>query len=175
MNKQKFYCYKVKHSYIKIREDNAYVHAKIENFGFKPMFVNEDGEDSYWAEGWAKNIKIKHNSGVGSWIKSNIEHIYAAEKARIEKEGGESKWIAEILSSGYEFDEGGMLIDNEEATKDIEAQLCVMATGDLKGVLFINVGGAMEVYNSDTILKDAFDDITLLLANNVIYQKILKL
>lgn len=175
MSEKKFYCYKVKHAYIKIREDNAYVHAKIEKFGFEPMFVNEDGENSYWAEGWAKNIKVKHTSGIGSWIKTNIEQIYASEKARIEKEGGESKWINEILAGGYEFDDFGMLIDNEEATKDIEAQLCVMATGDLKGALFINIGGAMEVYNSETILKDAADEILPLIAADVIYKKRLKI
>lgn len=183
MSEQKFYCYKVKHSYIKIREDNAYVHAKIEKFGFEPMFVSDENgdENRYWAEGWAKTIRLKHNSGIGMWIKKNIEQIYAAENKRIaeekEKKGEpvESKWVNEILEGGYEFDEDGMLIDNEESTKDVEAQLCIMATGDMKGVLFINVGGAMEIYNSDTLLKDASEEVLNLITLGVVYKKRLKL
>jgi len=170
----KEYCYKFKFNVIKVKENNAYAKPLIEKYGFSPMqevYTNEAGEETYcWAEGWAKNIKIDSNSLVAKWVKKNIEDIYAKEK---EKEN--SKWRDSILEEGYEFDEEGKLIENEKYLSGLEAQLCVMATGDLRGVLFINMGGAVEFYDAKTLISSAFEDVMQLERADAIYKKRLNL
>ena len=172
-NMPKEYCYKFKFSVIKVKENNAYAKPLIEKFGFKPMqevFTNEAGEETYcWAEGWAKNIKVDAKSAVAKWVKKSIEDIYAKEREKLD-----SKWIKQILEAGYEFDENG-LVENEKYLSGLEAQLCVMATGPYKGVLFINMGGSVEFYDSKTLISSAFEDVMQLERANVIYKKRLAL
>lgn len=169
----KEYCYKLKSNIIKVKENNAYAKPLIEKYGFKPMqevYTNEAGEETYcWAEGWAKNIKIDPNSLVAKWVKKNIEDIYAKEREKLD-----SKWIKQLLDDGYEFDENG-LVENEKYLSGLEAQLCVMATGDLRGVLFINMGGAVEFYDSKTLISSAFEDVMQLERAKAIYKKRLTL
>ena len=170
----KEYCYKFKHNVIKVKENNAYAKPLIEKYGFKPMqdvYTNEAGEETYcWAEGWAKNIKVDSKSLVAKWVKKSIEDIYAKEK---EKEN--SKWRDSILEEGYEFDEEGKLVENEKYLSGLEAQLCVMATGEMSGVLFINMGGAVEFYDSKTLISSASEDVMQLEKAGAIYKKRLRL
>lgn len=164
------YCYKVKHSYIKVKENNAYAKPKIEKFGFKPMqeiYKNEAGEETYcWAEGWAKTIKLSPKSPVAKWVRENIESIY-----KKEKENADSTWLKELLDAGYEFDEEGNLIQNEKYLSGLEAQLCVMFSGEYRGILFINAGGTVEFYDSNVLVGSAFGDIMRLVKAGVIYKK----
>lgn len=172
----KMYCYKFKHGILKIR-GKEYAHARIEEFGFKPIFSDfeEDlgGErviHHEWEKGWGKTVLAKYNSPVGMWIKNNIESIYKQEK---DKE--DSKWIKSILESGYEFDENGKIIENDIVRKDIECQLCVMLDyHELSGCLFLNVGGTLEFYDTETLDKSVPEEIIRLIGQDVIYKKRLK-
>ena len=170
----KEYCYKVKSNYIKVDEKNAYKKPLIEQFGFMPIqeeYEDEEGNKYYiWAEGWAKNIKLPPKSPVAKWIKGNIESIYKKES---EKEGGDSKWLNEILEAGYEFDEEGKLVENEQYLNNLDAQLCIMHTGELSGTLFINLGGSVEFYDSKALLGSAFADVMRLIKADVVYKKCL--
>lgn len=164
------YCYKVKSNYIKVDEHNAYKKPKIEEFGFMPiqeMFEDENGDKNYfWAEGWAKNIKLPASSPVAKWVRNNIESIY-----KKEKDNPDSKWLKEILESGYEFDDEDKLIENEQYLNNLEAQLCIMYTGELHGTLFINLGGTVEFYDSQALLGSAFEDVMKLIRAGVVYKK----
>ena len=166
----KEYCYKVKSNYIKVDERNAYKKPKIEEFGFMPIqeeFEDENGlKGFFWAEGWAKNIKLPASSPVAKWVRSNIESIY-----KKEKDNAESKWLKEILESGYEFNEEGKLIENEQYLNNLDAQLCIMHTGELNGTLFINLGGTVEFYDSKALLGSAFGDVMKLIRAGVVYKK----
>ena len=167
----KEYCYKVKSNYIKIDLRNAYKRPLIEKFGFMPMQEEfedpETGKKVYsWAEGWAKAIKLPANSPVAKWVRSNIENIY-----KKEKDNPDSKWLKEILDSGYEFDAEGKLIENEKYVMNLDAQLCIMHTGDLHGTLFINLGGTVEFYDSNALIGSAFEDVMQLIKADVIYKK----
>lgn len=166
----KEYCYKIKCGYIKVKDNNAYAKPKIEKFGFRPMqevFKNEAGEETYcWAEGWAKTIKLPKNCPVAKWVRANIENIYKQEK---DKE--DSKWLKELLDSGYEFDEEGKLIENEKYLSGLEAQLCIMFSGEYRGVLFINAGGSVEFYDANVLIGSAFGDIMKLIKAGAIYKK----
>lgn len=177
----KEYCYKFKSNYIKVKENNAYAHPLIEKFGFKPVqqeYENETGLRAYyWAECWAKNITFEANTVVAKWLKKNVENIYNKEKIRVEKEPekGPSKWLEEIRESGYEFDADGKLIENEAFLSGLNGQLCVMATGDMAGVLYINMSGCVEFYDSNTLISSAFEDIMKLEKADAIYKVALKL
>ena len=166
----KEYCYKVKSNYLKVDEHNAYKKPKIEQFGFMPIqetYEDENGDKYYvWAEGWAKIIKLPANCSVAKWVRSNIESIYKQEKDK-----ADSKWLKEILDSGYEFDEDGKLIENEQYLNNLDAQLCIMHTGELHGTLFINLGGSVEFYDSNALLGSAFEDVMQLIKAKVIYKK----
>ena len=168
------FCYKVKHTYIKVKENNAYAKPKIEKFGFMPMqevAIDEGGvETHYWAEGWAKTISFTADCPVAKWIKSNIESIY---KAETEKEG-DSKWLGDILEAGYEFDDQGKLIENEKFLSGLNGQLCIMATGNYHGTLFISLSGAIEFYDARTLDVTCKEEIDKLLAAGVIYEKRLR-
>ena len=165
----KMYCFKVKWPLLKVKEDNAYVHAKIEEFGFEPIFQEFDEGPASWVGGWAKKIMIAHDSKIGQWIKSNIESIYKAEK---EKE--DSKWKKEILESGYEFDAEGKLIENAKLKEPTSAELCIMKEGYNHGTLFINLGGSIEFYSVDTLRDCCPGDIAELETAHVIYEKRLR-
>ena len=173
------YCYKFKSNFIKVKENNAYAHPLIEKYGFMP--VQEESEDEggvktyFWNESWAKTIKIDPKSVVAKWLKKNVENIYIKELA-VEKEKGEpSKWLTEIRNSGYEFDEVGNLIENEAFLSGLEGQLCVMVTGEMRGVLFINMSGCVEFYDSNTLISSAFEDVMQLERAGAIYKKRLRL
>lgn len=180
-NMSKEYCYKFKSNFIKVKENNAYAHPLIEKFGFKPVqqeFENEVGLKSYyWAECWAKTITFDSSAVVAKWLKKNVENIYKNEKSRVEKEPekGPSKWLEEIINSGYEFDEDGHLIENEAFLSGLNGQLCVMATGKMAGVLYINLSGCVEFYDSNTLISSAFEDIMQLESAGAIYKMALKL
>ena len=163
------YCYKVKWSYLKVKENNAYAHAKIEEFGFEPIFQQFDEGPASWAGGWAKKISILHDTKIGAWLKKNIEGIYKAEK---DKE--DSKWLKEIKESGYEFDEEGHLIENEKAKEPTSAELCIMKEGSLHGTLFINIGGAMEIYDTDVLDECCAEEVKALLEKGATYKKRLR-
>ena len=169
----KEYCYKVKSNYIKIDEKNAYKKPLIEQFGFMPIqeeFEDENGNKTYgWAEGWAKKITLPPKSPVAKWIKANIESIYKKES----EQEGDSKWLGEILEAGYEFDEDGKLIENDQYLNNLDAQLCIMYTGELSGTLFINLGGSVEFYDTRAVIGSAFGDVMRLIKANVIYKKCL--
>jgi hypothetical protein len=166
----KKYCLQVKWDFLKIKETYGGMHARIEDFGFAPIFEEFEDENGIkvqeWQKGWAQSITCPHDSIVGRWIKTNIENIYAKEK---EKE--DSKWIKEILEAGYEFDSENKLIENDKAKEDIHAQLCVMAEGDLRGLLFINVGGALELYDAETIKSVVGEGVLGLVEAKAIYDK----
>lgn len=162
----KMYCYKVKWSYLKVKENNAYAHAKIEDFGFAPIFQQFDEGPASWAGGWAKKIEIAHDTQIGKWLKKNIEGIYKSEKGK-----EDSKWLKELLDTGYEFDEEGHLIENEMVKKPTSAELCIMKDGSLHGTLFINIGGTMEIYDKDVLLETCPGDVNELLSKGAIYQK----
>ena len=166
----KMYCYKVKWPLLKIKENNAYAHALIENYGFEPIFEQPDEGEPYWARGWAKKVAIPHDTEIGKWLKRNIESIYKSEKAKLKPEEG-SKWIAEIISAGYEFDEEGHLIENDKAKEPTDAQLCVMADGIYHGTLFINIGGAMEIYDASVLRSCLGKEIYELEADKAIYER----
>lgn len=163
----KMYCYKVKWPLLKIKENNAYAHAGIEKYGFEPIFETFDEGQASWAGGWAKKVLIAHDTQIGQWLKNNIEGIYKSEKAK----EGESKWIAELLTSGYEFDSEGHLIENEKAKEPTSAELCIMKEGPYHGTLFINIGGAMEIYDANVIRSCCAKEIYELEADKVIYEK----
>ena len=165
------YCYKVKFNYLKVNKDSAYSHAGIEKFGFSPIMEEFEEGALAWGEGWAKPVTLSHESVVGRWIKGNIESIYKAEKKAEAEKGEASKWLKEIIEGGYEFDADGKLIENEKAKEDIQVQLCVMATGSLKGLLFINVGGAMELYDAETLSVSVPAEIKELEDANVVFRK----
>lgn len=160
----KKYCYKVKFNYLKVDDMNAYKKALIEQYDFSPMYEELDEGISSWAQGWAKSISIKSDSSIGKWLKKNVEGIY-----KKVKDIPDSKWKKEILESGYEFDAEGNLIENEITREDVQAQLCIMATGDFKGMLFINVGGAMEIYEAETLLECVPEEINKLVNDKVAY------
>lgn len=166
----KEYCYKVKSNYIKIDFKNAYKRPLIEKFGFMPMQEEyedpEGGKRISWAEGWAKMIKLPANSPVARWVRSNIENIY-----KKEKDNPNSKWLKEILDSGYEFDAEGKLVENAAYVDNLDAQLCIMHTGELHGTLFINLGGTVEFYDSNALLGSAFEDVMQLIKADVVYKK----
>lgn len=171
------YCYRFKSNFIKVKENNAYAHPLIEKFGFKPVqeeFENEAGLKSYyWNESWAKTIKLDPKSVVAKWLKKNVENIYKKELERESKESekGPSKWLEEIRNSGYEFDSEGNLIENEAFLSGLEGQLCVMATGEMRGVLYINMSGCVEFYDSKTLISSAFEDVMQLERDGAIYKK----
>ena len=165
----KQYCYKVKWDFLKIKENNAYAHAKIENFGFEPIFQEFDEGPASWVGGWAKRIEIAYETKIGQWLIKNIEGIYKAEK---DKE--DSKWVKELLETGYEFDEEGHLIINDLIKKPTLAELCIMKEGSYHGTLFINIGGAMEIYDKDILLEACPDVINELMENKVVYVKRLR-
>lgn len=162
----KMYCFKVKWSYLKVKENNAYAHAKIEDFGFEPMFQQFDEGQASWIGGWAKRIEIAHDSQIGNWLKKNIEGIYKTEKKK-----EDSKWVKELIEAGYEFDAEGHLIENEAIRKPTLAELCVMKEGSLHGTLFINIGGAMEIYDKEILLETCPGLIHELMEKEVIYQR----
>jgi len=172
------YCYKFKTNIIKVKENNAYAHPLIEKYGFKPVqqeYENETGLKAYyWNESWAKTIKIGPQSVVAKWLKKNVENIYKAEKKKKEETGEPSKWYTEIRESGYDFDDEGNLIENKAFLSGLEGQLCVMATGEMRGVLFINMSGCVEFYDSKTLDSSATEDIEALVKAGVIYKKRLK-
>lgn len=160
-NKQ--YCFKIKYGYLKLKDNNAYSKAKIENYGFY-MYVpeNEDDEDIFWA----KNLKLDKNCSIAKWVKKDTEKIYQKEK-----ENQDSHWVKEILEAGYEFNEDGTLIENEKFEEGLNVQLCIAATGPYHGTLFINMGGLVEFYDSEVLLECAPQDIEYLLSNGVAYKK----
>lgn len=172
------YCYKFKSNFIKVKENNAYAHPLIEKYGFKPVqqeYENETGLKAYyWAECWAKTIKIDPKSVVAKWLKKNVENIYKAEKKKKEETGEPSKWYTEIRESGYDFDDEGNLIENKAFLSGLEGQLCVMATGEMRGVLYINMSGCVEFYDSKTLISSAFADIMRLTKAGAIYKKRLR-
>ena len=162
----KMYCYKVKWPLLKVKENNAYARAKIEGFGFEPMFEQFEEGNGAWIGGWAKKVSLPHDSKIGQWLKKNIESIYKAEK---DKE--DSKWVKEIKDAGYEFDEEGHLVENEKAKEPTSAELCIMKEGSYHGTLFINIGGAMEIYDTDVLDECCPGDINELLEKTAIYKK----
>ena len=162
----KMYCYKVKWSYLKIKENNAYAHAQIEKYGFEPIFQEFDEGPASWAGGWAKKISIAHDTQIGKWLKNNIEGIYKAEKDKTD-----SKWLKELLESGYEFDTEGHLIENVKAQEPTSAELCIMRDGYCHGTLFINVGGAMEIYDASVLNSCCEEDVKRLESEGIIYKK----
>ena len=162
----KMYCYKVKWSLLKIKEDNAYVHAGIEKYGFEPIFQQFDEGQASWAGGWAKKVSIPHNTQIGQWLKSNVESIYKAEKDK-----ADSKWIKELLESGYEFDTEGHLIENEKVLEPTNAELCIMREGSYHGTLFINIGGAMEIYDANVLRDCCPKEVYELESEGAVYEK----
>ena len=164
------YGYKVKRNYLKVDPNNAYKKAKIEQYNFEPIMErSEEGDEAYyWAEGWAKSITIKNDTTVGKWVLNSIEQIYAKEK---DKE--DSSWLKEIAEIGYEFDSEGHIVENEATQEKISAQLCVMYSGADRGLLFINLNGAVVFYEQEVLLECVGKEIERLLQDNVIYKKIL--
>lgn len=164
------YCYKVKWPLLKIKENNAYAHAKIEEYGFEPIFEQPDEGEPYWAGGWAKKVQLPHDCEIGQWLKKNVESIYKSERAKLKPEEG-SKWIKEITDAGYEFNEDGTLIENDKAKEPTSAELCIMLNGDYHGTLFINIGGAMEIYDARVLRNCLGNEIYKLETDKVIYEK----
>ena len=169
------YCFKFKSGWLKMRkgvskDGKEIVFADIEGLGFAPMFEefeDEKGEKhSSWSEGWAKPVTLAYDSYVGKWLKKNVEDIYKKEK---DKE--DSKWASSILESGYEFDSEGNLIENDKLREPVSAQLCVMASGDFRGILFLNVGSALDIYDSKTIVGDAKEAVMDLILSGAVYER----
>ena len=163
------YCYKVKSNFLK--------QNKIEQYGFSPIYETENlgNEERVWAHGYAKFILIPYASDYAKWVKKNIEQIYKHEMKKVaESENGEveSKWLKEIAEAGYEFDPDGNLIENEKVKEPTPAQLCVFETGDFAGSLFINISGAIELYEKSVLDDCCSEEIKKLLDAGVIYKKV---
>jgi len=181
--KEKKYCYKVKTNFLlttnQIKEEKP-KQAKIEEYGFSPMYSAEcdlafDG--ALPILGWAKSILIPYASDYAKWVKKNIEQIYKHEMKQVaESKNGEveSKWLKEIAEAGYEFDPEGNLIENEKVKEPTPAQLCVLVEemGNTATLLFINVGGAIELYEKNVLDNCCPEEIKELLSAGVIYKKV---
>lgn len=171
----KEYCYKVKHSLLKVEYKGIYYKKPlIENYGFYPVqqdFTNEKGETvQEWTGIWAKKIEFSKDCGVAKWLKRNIEGIY-----KKEKEIKDSKWVKDILESGYEFDDEGNLIENEAFLSGLNGLLCIDSEGAQASTLYIDLSGCVAFYDLKTIVDAVPNEVEKLLAEDVIYKAVLVL
>lgn len=150
--------------------------CKVKTNWLKGEMLKKLGYDLYFPEGeeglsdaeayWAKTLRVPADSPVAGWLRHTLERIW---------QGGNCDETAkgEIVSSGYEFEEDGGIIDNERFLSDLVCQLCVAVRGEGRGELFINMGG-IEFSDYGTLEKTFPEELDLLAKANAAYRKLMR-
>lgn len=149
LKKKYYFVYKIKKSFITV--DTA--HAKIEDFGFKPVF-NEDE----WAHSWAKSKELLYDNPeaepIKKWTKLSLEQMYKQLKDKTDD--WSKKMMEELNQSGIQFDQEGHAIENEALKENYKVYLCVFCSDKVKkstdATLFVSYEGN-EFYSTETLNK----------------------
>lgn len=156
MKSKTFYVYKVKHGFLKKKDDTI----KLFDVGFS-LFKTEDGEEEIYALPFA----LKRDSVLVKKIITTIEHLY--EKATTEeREKDFTDFKFERVLNEDQTESEKLVVTDELYDEFTKAQICLGESG----LLFINTGIAMY-FNAEVLSNEAPDIVNYLIEHKVIYRK----